>query len=346
MEILKISKNDFKSFIDKKLQQNKSRTVGVVQRGSHHVFADLNSSEELCLDYDVTILPPKKYFQPPKEVLLEFVPKKADSYAAVYDCDPITIIGIHYYDMAALYLMDRAFSEGERDEHYMKKRENSLLIGVYPTKHFKYRFARSVTRDQGRKVADIMLVPIGDNLVIEVLTKKGQEYLEGANTVKNDYSMKEIEDARNVIKDDRKIPVPIELVPEYLGKNHDHPVWKHFGEKCFSCGSCVLVCPTCYCFEVRDEVELSLARGQRIRTWDGCMLEGFARIADGHNFRATSGSRFRHRMFRKGKILPEKYGYFGCVGCGRCGDSCTAGIAGPVKILKYMEETKRGGENE
>lgn len=340
MEILKISKSDFNSFIDKKLAEEKNRTVGVVKKGSHYVFADLNSSNELCLDYDVTILPPKKYFQPPKEVLLKFVPKKADSYLAVNECDPLTIVGIHYYDLAALYLMDRAFSEGERDEHYMKKRENSTLIGIYPTKHYKYRFARSVTRDQSKKVADLMLVHIGDHFVIEVLTEKGKQYLEGANVQDNDYSMKEIEDAKNIIKDDQKIPVPIELVPDYLGKNHSHPVWEHFGEKCFSCGSCVLVCPTCYCFDVRDELELDLAEGRRIRTWDGCMLEGFARVADGHNFRGTRASRFRHRIFRKGKLLPESYGYFGCVGCGRCADSCTADIAGPVKVLKFMEENK------
>jgi sulfhydrogenase subunit beta (sulfur reductase) len=340
MEILKISKNDFKTFIDKKIKENESRTVGVVQKGSHYVFSDLNSADELHLDYDVTILPPKKYFQPPKEVLLKYAPKKADSYVAVNECDPITVIGVHYYDLAAIYLMDRAFSEGERDEHYMKKRENSLLIGIYPTKHFKYRFSRSVTRDQGRKVADIMLVHIGDYFVVEVMTPKGKEYLEGAKLVKNDYSMKEIEDAKNIIKDDQKIPLPIEIIPEYLTKNHSHQAWEHFGEKCFSCGSCVFVCPTCYCFDVKEEVELSLAEGKRVRMWDGCLLEDFATVADGHNFRTSRGSRFRHRIFRKGKHLPEKYGYFGCVGCGRCADSCTADIAGPVKVLKYMEEHK------
>jgi len=340
MEIFKISKNDFKTFIDKKLTENKTRTVGAVKRGSHHVFADLNSADDLSLDYDVTILPPKKYFQPPKEALLTFVPKKADSYKAVNNCEPITIIGIHYYDLAALYLMDKAFAEGERDEHYMKKRENSTLIGVYPTKHFKYRFSRSVTKDQGRKVADIMMADLGNDFVVEILTKKGKEYLKGATLSENIYSMKAIDDAKNIIKDDQKIPVPVELVPEYLRKNHSHPVWEHFGEKCFSCGSCVLVCPTCYCFDVRDELELDLASGKRIRTWDGCMLEGFARVADGHNFRAQRGARLRHRLFRKGKSMPEKYGYFGCVGCGRCADSCTADIAGPVKVLKYMEDNK------
>ncbi len=340
MEILKISMNDFKSFIDKKIKESKTRTVGVVKKGTHYVFADLNSADELQLDYDVTILPPKKYFQPPKEVLLKYVPKKVESYVAVNRCDPITVIGIHYYDLAAIYLMDRAFSEGERDEHYMKKRENSLLIGIYPTKHFKDRFYRSVTRDQGLKVADIMLVQIGAYYVVEIMTPKGKQYLEGAKLQKNDYSVKKIEEAKASIKDDQKIPIPIEMIPDYLAKNHTHPVWEYFGEKCFSCGSCVLVCPTCYCFDVREEIELSLAEGQRVRVWDGCLLADFATVADGHNFRSTRESRFRHRIFRKGKHLPEKYGYFGCVGCGRCADACTAGIAGPVKVIKYMEEHK------
>jgi len=130
------------------------------------------------------------------------------------------------------------------------------------------------------------------------------------------------------------------LIPEYLAKNHDHEAWEHFGDKCYSCGSCVLVCPTCYCFDVKDEVELSLKEGTRVRLWDGCMLEDFAVVADGHNFRKVRGARFRHRIFRKGKHLMEKYGYFGCVGCGRCADSCTADIAGPVKVFNYMEDIK------
>ncbi|MGE5343634.1 MAG: 4Fe-4S dicluster domain-containing protein [Candidatus Omnitrophota bacterium] len=340
MEILKISKDDFKSFIDQKIKTHESRTVGVVQKGSHYIFTDLNSADELALDYDVTILPPKKYFQPPKEVLLKFVPKKADSYVAVNDAEPLTIIGIHVYDLAGLYLMDKAFSEGERDEHYMKKRENSLLIGLYPTKMSKNRFYRSVNRDEGRNVADIMLVSIGDHYAVEILTEKGKTYMNGANLVNNDYSEKQIEDAKNAVKDELNLPLPIEEIPQYLAKNYDNPAWEHFGDKCLSCGSCVLVCPTCYCFDVQEEVELSLAEGQRVRLWDGCMLEDFALVADGHNFRKSRGSRFRHRIYRKGKNLPEKFGHFGCVGCGRCADSCTADIAGPVKVLNYMKENK------
>jgi formate hydrogenlyase subunit 6/NADH:ubiquinone oxidoreductase subunit I len=340
MELLKISKRDFLSFVDKKISEKKSRIVGVIQKGSHFVFDDLPSSKDLRLDYDVTILPPKKYFQPQKEVLLKFVPKKIASCVAVNSYDPITIFGIHYYDLAAIYLMDRAFSDGDGDQHYIKKRENSLLIGSYPQMHFKQRFSKSVVKDQYYKVADLMLVDMGDEYVIEVVSEKGKNYLKGSQLKKNTYSLKQVEEAKTRIKDDQKLPVTVDIASEFLTRNYYHSVWKYFGDKCFSCGSCVFVCPTCYCFDVREEIDLTLAEGQRIKVWDGCMLEDFAVVADGHNFRKDRADRFKHRTFRKVKYLPDKYRYFGCVGCGRCADACTADIAGPNKVFKYILENQ------
>ena len=40
-------------------------------------------------------------------------------------------------------------------------------------------------------------------------------------------------------------------------------LWDVLGERCLACGTCNLVCPTCYCFDVRDEVALSLDEGER-----------------------------------------------------------------------------------
>jgi ferredoxin len=211
---------------------------------------------------------------------------------------------------------------------------------MFPTKHFKHRFSRSVIKDQYYKAADLMMIDMGDDFAIEVVTEKGKAYLEGSNVTESNYSLKELDEAKNKIKDDQKLPVPYETTPDYLAKNYDHAVWKHFGDKCFSCGSCVLVCPTCYCFDVQDEVDLSLKEGTRFRVWDSCMLEDFAIVAGKHNFRGDRSDRLRHRIFRKGKYLPEKFQYWGCVGCGRCADACTSDIAGPVKVFKYIEENK------
>jgi ferredoxin len=340
MEILKISKKDFFSLVDKKISGKESKIAGVVKKDSHYAFDYLESAQDLELDYDVTLLPPKKYFQPPRENLLNFEPKNPASYVTSSENGPITIIGVHYYDLAAIYMMDRVFSEGETDSHYMWKRQKSLLIGMYPTKHYQYRFSRSVVKDQFYKVADLMLVDMGDDYAIEVVSEKGKLFLNDSNAKKNNYTLKKIADAKNKIKDDQKLPISLELSSEFLTRNYRHPAWEYFGEKCFSCGSCVLVCPTCYCFDVREEIDLTMTKGSRIRVWDGCMLEDFALVADGHNFRKDRDSRFRHRIFRKGKYLPEKYRYYGCVGCGRCAAACTAGIAGPVKIFNYMLENK------
>ena len=44
--------------------------------------------------------------------------------------------------------------------------------------------------------------------------------------------------------------------------SYNSPLWKELGERCLACGSCTIVCPTCYCFNVVDEVDLALIDGQ------------------------------------------------------------------------------------
>jgi formate hydrogenlyase subunit 6/NADH:ubiquinone oxidoreductase subunit I len=85
-------------------------------------------------------------------------------------------------------------------------------------------------------------------------------------------------------------------------------------------------------------LDLSLTTGTRVRTWDGCTIANFATAAGGHNFRAQAADRLRHRMFRKGKYLLERFGLAGCVGCGRCAKACVADIANPVDIIAEMKE--------
>ncbi len=48
MEILKISENDFMSFIDKKIDEKNEKLIGVVKKGSHFVFDELENPEIFC----------------------------------------------------------------------------------------------------------------------------------------------------------------------------------------------------------------------------------------------------------------------------------------------------------
>ena len=145
----------------------------------------------------------------------------------------------------------------------------------------------------------------------------------------------------------QKFDFPPELIPELLKDSYGKSgFWEKHSEKCLACGSCVLVCPTCYCFDVKDNPDLSLEHGERIRTWDGCLLEDFAKIASGENFRATRPTRYRHRYFKKGKYLFDRFGFVSCVGCGRCSSNCLPDIANPVNLFNdmYQENQNTGAQ--
>ena len=121
-------------------------------------------------------------------------------------------------------------------------------------------------------------------------------------------------------------------LPGLLRGAFDNPIWAEKAQKCLSCGSCNLVCPTCYCFDVKDEVDISLKSAERYRVWDGCLMEDFAKVAGDENFREDRLQRYRHRFYRKGMYLFDKYGLIACVGCGRCASACLSDIADPVAV--------------
>ena len=340
MEYLTISRIDFCDFVDALIPGDREIN-GVVKKGKGFSFEALEYADDLCLDYDETILPPKKYFLPVKEVLLTFRPKDPISYREVVDAKARIIIGIHPWDLAAIALLDKAFTTGQSDGNYLSRRRNSLLIGIYPTQPFRYRFSSSMISNEAYLVADLMLIDMGDDsYAIEIVTEQGAKLIKKSKAVPVGKEIgPRIEDRKRVVRDEVTISVPQGDLPRFLETRQKSEVFERRGERCFSCGSCVLVCPTCYCFDVREEVDLSLKAGRRVRSWDGCMMEGFALAAGGHNFRETAANRMRHRILRKGKYIPEHFQMTGCVGCGRCAHACTAKIASPAEIINEMNRS-------
>lgn len=338
MELMQITKKDFQFFLTKLVSQQE--VIGVVRKGKHFVFDLLEKAGDLCLDYDQTILPPKKFLLPVQDTLLTYKTKDATSYKEVYDQKPRVIVGIHPGDMAAIALLDKAFNEGQSDGHYLCRRENTTLIGSYPTVAFPYRFTNSMIQDDAYKAADLFIIDMGDSFGLEVITEKGKKLAaQMEHLVAETADLKEkIAAGKNRVADPIAMPVSRQQLPEFLKSRDKHPEWKRRAERCFSCGSCVLVCPTCYCFDVKDEVELSLQQGERRRVWDGCLLEKFATVAGNHNFRQQASDRFKHRLYRKGQYLQERFGLSGCVGCGRCAQACVAKIASPVEVVEALKQ--------
>ena len=319
--------------------------VGVKSRHGKYVYDRITSFEELCLDYDVTVMPPTKYLLPAKETLLKFKVGDGTRVSPVTEAIPRAIIGVHPYDIKAIELLDKAFLATNPDPNYNARRQNTIIIAVDCLNPSPKSFAPSMGTHLTETGFDLLLTDIGIDYVVTVGSEKGADllakYAEVREPTSDDIAKQKAVRDEALAKYKLSLDVPRERLPKLLGESYDDPYWESRSKTCLSCGSCVMVCPTCFCFDVRDEVSLNLKEGERFRNWDGCMLVDFAKVATGENFRHDKASRLRHRMYRKGKYIVERYGRVGCVGCGRCAIACLAEIASPLETFNAIAESAR-----
>jgi ferredoxin len=116
----------------------------------------------------------------------------------------------------------------------------------------------------------------------------------------------------------------VPLLPGWLARSFDHPLWRTLALRCHGCGACAAVCPTCHCFDIVDEHD-SCGAGARRRNWDSCQSAKFTLHASGHNPRKSQTERFRQRLMHKFSIYPGRFDAILCTGCGRCTRGCAAG---------------------
>jgi NAD(P)H-flavin reductase/NAD-dependent dihydropyrimidine dehydrogenase PreA subunit len=343
-----ISKSDFNNFISALLEDKSFDVIGVKSKGSKFVFGPLDYANELRLDYDVTLLPPKKYFFPQRETLFTYNLQGGFSAKTPQEAKPMVIVGVHPYDIVALLHMDEIFRETKSDPYYFMKRNSSIIIGINPQKMSKWNFSSFMGCADVEHGYDLLLTDLGNRYAINIGSEKGEDLLEKFAKNISAAMARDVQVAgqkkREVVNlTQQKLQFSPELIPQLLNESYGKSgFWENHSEKCLACGSCILVCPTCYCFDVKDNLDLSLETGERIRTWDGCLLEDFAKIASGENFRATRPTRYRHRYFKKGKYLFDRFGFVSCVGCGRCSSNCLPNIANPVELFNdmYRESTQ------
>jgi len=326
-----LRKDDFGKFAETLIGQRP--VVGPAARENKFVFEELDSGDGLRMDYPIALLSPKKYFFPQFETLLRYKMGDAVELEPVVEAQPRVILGAHPCDVAATWLLDAVFSDREGDPHYLARRSRAIIVGLDCNKPCdEYQFCLDMGSLYNREGADLFLTDLGDRYFVEISTERGKALLDGATRDARPAASEDFA-ARQDIEEEKargfrhKLPFDAKYLPEILDESYDSLIWEAIGRRCFSCGSCNLVCPTCYCFDVRDEVALSLKEGERGRRWDSCQLAEFAEVAGGENFREARSERLRHRFFRKGKYILEDYGRMGCVGCGRCDRTCVAKIS-------------------
>jgi len=315
-----------------------SEVVAPVAKGDGFVFEQVTDARDVVLDYPFTIIPPKKYFLRPTEDLLRYDTDSGEVAEASIDTHPRIIVGMHACDINALLMTDKVFLGDYEDPYYKARRDNTLIIGVscmpIPT-----CMCDTWGTGEAPQGCDIFLTDVGDSYFVMCHTVEGAQILDTLVETREatDADKQALEEHIRRFSAAFKKPVDATQLQLLFDAKYHDPLWDEIGDRCLSCGACSAVCPTCYCFNVVDEVDADGVAGSRVRCWDSCLNSQFAEVAGGHDFRPTRASRVRYRFYHKFRAYPDRFGPMLCVGCGRCDHACKVNI-NPRRVMAALRE--------
>lgn len=338
-----LKKTDLNTFIERLSKVKK--VAAPVKRGvKNFVFAEVKSAKDIALTYIPTILPPKKYFMPQREKLVEY-DKAKNAWEPVLEFDELVIFGVHTCDLAGIQCLNAVFSDEPKDVNYLARKNKVTIIGLECNDYCdEYASCRVVDNHLPSGGYDLFFTELDAVFIVHVNTKEGDELLSVTRSFKKATPKQLVEleavrtKKRTIFKDEVKANYK-ELKP-LLKASARSEIWEDLDKRCIACGNCTNVCPTCYCFDVRDEINLDLNTGSRYRVWDSCQNEEFAKVAGGENFRKTRGQRQLHRYMRKFNYPFDKYRRYFCTGCGRCTRACMAKISLKETINALVKEAQ------
>lgn len=280
----------------------------------------------------------KKYFMPAYEPLYTYDRKKQKIISGAEKMSATQVLfGMRLCDLNAVKIQDELFlREPHPDSHYKERRDNTIIIGYYcDTIPSEWCFCSSMKLTN---YYDLMFRDKGKYWYIDIGSERGKKFiLPLAKKLKLKEEMEEIP----AIKTKKR------LKTHDIDWMYNHPKWKEtVDNECLSCERCTLLCPTCMCFHMYDNVTDELDLGQKKRTWESCHNVKFTRVAGDHFFRGGREERFKHRIWHKIKYYPDVFGKIPmCTGCGRCIEHCPT-LIDWVEIINNIHDGKLDDKKE
>jgi sulfhydrogenase subunit beta (sulfur reductase) len=329
MQELEIAKTEVVSLLNTLIKEYK--VFAPVEQNGFITFQEIHSGSEAFLDYINSKKPPKEIFFPQSERLFSYDLSKREGWGveepAPEEKQKI-IFGIRPCDARSLVLLDNVF-DGQlyKDPYYTDKRKNTTIIALGCNQPGSTCFCTSLGGGPfSQDGSDLLMVDIGQKYILQVVTEKGEKLAKKHNEFKaaEDHSLSSMRDTIETAEALTKSKIEVQKVTEKLDSMFDDPFWDLVSEKCLGCAVCTYLCPTCYCFDITDEV--TGQRGERVRTWDSCAFPNFTLQASGVNPRPGSKERLRQRIMHKFDYFVANHGMAACVGCGRCIKECPVNL--------------------
>jgi sulfhydrogenase subunit beta (sulfur reductase) len=330
-----IKKGEFGGFLRALALEKTYEVLVPVKEGGFHSFKPMSDEEEVDLRFTNTRLSPKSFVVPQSERMFEFTLDGRNEDAHILKEVTKTyprraIVGIRPCDARAIRLVDINFNNPEfRDPWWVKRLNSITLVGLGCTEPCSTCFCTSVNCGPfDEEGLDVLLFDLGEYLLARPLTEKGEGLLQagGAARDADEESRKKAHKLRREAEQRITSHVPTDkLGQKNVNDLFDAPFWDDVAFACINCGTCTFLCPTCWCFDIQDEV--IRGEGDRIRNWDSCMFPLFTLHASGHNPRTEKVQRVRQRFMHKLKYYVDTYkNGVACVGCGRCVTYCPVNI--------------------
>jgi len=262
--------------------------------------------------------PWKDLFLPPRESVFDL---EAGVKESKKQYPKIAALGMNVLDLKALVLFDQVFGS---DTYYRRRRNNTIIIGYsadWPIDYKKFNvFSHTYEENILEHLSfDIFLAKLRNGkLKIYSGSEKGQNILETNGS--KDY--KHIEFAGPI--QEKGIDKRVLKLQEAVWQSANNKLWDELGKKCLACGKCSISCPTCFCFDFKDNSDPD--NRTRQRCWGNCFYNDFSLVAGGHKELDTVKRKIFFWYVHKFVRIPKEYGLPGCVSCGRCSHAC------PVKI--------------
>lgn len=269
----------------------------------------------------------------------------------------LVFLGARDCDVFAITVLDKVLLEGEFvDPYYAANRKNLVLIGADCTTCGKTCFCTMVHgKPYPQKGFDLNLSPLTDGYLVQIGSEIGQQLVDAH---KNLFASATSE--QKTARDNQRSAVEkkltennqrftcrctIDWTEAHKINLENQKAWKAVTKNCVECSACNFACPTCTCFLLLDEGERKQntehgaqnTGGERYKVWDGCLKNGYARVAGGSNSRPKLFERLQNRYHCKFDYSSDRLGFYTCVGCGRCIDGC----AGKIDMREVYAELVR-----
>lgn len=292
--------------------------------GNYAQFLPYDGTQALSLDTPHnTRFPPKALFLPQSEVMLKYNSRLNRLEDVEVKSKPRILFGIRPCDARSFTLLDTVFvNEDYTDPYWKARRDSMVIIGLGCTEPPQTCFCTTVGGGPFHQDGlDALITVTEDHYAIQIFTEKAVPLFEGL-LLASEKDCDQIEAKQKKIAENMPIAFASENLKEKLDLIFESNYWAKIAESCLGCGVCTFLCPTCFCFDIVDEVQ----RGERVRNWDTCMFRIYSQEASGHNPRPSKKERTRQRLMHKYSYWLDHIGEIGCTGCGRCVRYCPVGL--------------------